>query len=87
MSQKNGQRIVPFEVDEGRTGYEMIHCTNVNKFFVFEFKLVEKKDAKVPLMNQGDFVVLFRSNVYIQLIYIYRRHSSKIIISWESLIL
>ncbi len=42
---------MPFEVDEDRTGYEMIHCTNVNKFFVFEFKLVEKKDAKVPLMN------------------------------------
>lgn len=40
----------------------MIHCTNVNKFFVFEFKLVEKKDAKVPLMNQGDYIVLYRSN-------------------------
>ena len=63
MSQKNAQRIVPFEVDQDRTGYEMIHCTNVNKFFVFEFKLVEKQDAKVPLMNQGDFIVLFRSNV------------------------
>ena len=57
---------MPFEVDEERTGYEMIHCTNVNKFFVFEFKLVEKKDAKVPLMNQGDFIVLYRSNVRIR---------------------
>ena len=70
MSQKNALRIVPFEVDEDRTGYEMIHCTNVNKFFVFEFKLVEKKDAKVPLMNQGDYIVLYRSNVRIRMVII-----------------
>jgi hypothetical protein len=49
----------------------MIHCTNVNKFFVFEFKLVEKKDAKVPLMNQGDYIVLYRSNVRIMNVYIF----------------
>jgi hypothetical protein len=66
MSYKNGQRLVPFEAqDEARTKYEMIHCTKVNKFFVFEFKLVEKDDPnhKVPLMNKDDFVVIFRANV------------------------
>ena len=45
--------------------YEMLHCTNVNKFFVLDFKLQDLPDPsyKVPLMNKDDFVVLFRSNV------------------------
>jgi hypothetical protein len=46
MASKNAGKILPYQKDGTRTGYEMKHCNMVGKFLVIELNQVADPEAK-----------------------------------------
>jgi hypothetical protein len=63
MVAKNLHRLLPFKgVDQDRVFLQLVHCQIVKKFFVLELQYPADRDPKLktPLLNQNDYVILFR---------------------------
>ncbi len=65
MAAKNAAKILPYRQDSTRTGYELIHCSTVGQFLVFDLKVIVDPSAKTkpPLMGNNDYVIMFRRDV------------------------